>query len=192
MTDWGYLNTRRFRCWEGRTGVSAELPVRGSAAMATRRRALGALLIIAGAPLAGCSNSSNYFSSLPSLSSTPGGAPVPAATVGTGQVKVAVILPLSAPGNAGLAGQAMRNAAEMAFAEFNATNIQLLMKDDAGTPEGARAGCRAGAQRRSRDHCRAAVCPVGRRRRPDRALAQHSGDRVFDRYQCRHAVAFIC
>jgi ABC-type branched-subunit amino acid transport system substrate-binding protein len=33
----------------------------------------------------------------------------------------------------------MRNAAEMAFAEFNANaNIQLLMKDDAGTPEGAR------------------------------------------------------
>ncbi len=64
---------------------------------------------------------------------------MPAATVGTGQVKVAVILPLSAPGNAGLAGLAMRNAAEMAFAEFNATNIQLLMKDDAGTPEGARA-----------------------------------------------------
>ncbi len=65
---------------------------------------------------------------------------MPAAIVGTGHVKVAVILPLSAPGNAGLAGQAMRNAAEMAFAEFNANaNIQLLMKDDAGTPDGARA-----------------------------------------------------
>jgi len=65
---------------------------------------------------------------------------VPGATLGTGQVRVAVILPLSAAGNAGLAGQAMRNAAEMAFAEFNANaNLQLLMKDDAGTPEGARA-----------------------------------------------------
>src|SRR5271155_4522713 len=106
--------------------------------MATRRRALGGLLVIVGTLLAGCSNSSNYFSSLPSLSSTPGAAPVPEATVGTGQVKVAIILPLSAAGNAGVAGQAMRNAAEMAFAEFNATNIQLLMKDDAGTPEGAR------------------------------------------------------
>jgi branched-chain amino acid transport system substrate-binding protein len=119
--------------------VSAELPVRGSAAVPTRRRALGSLLIIAGALLAGCTNNSNYFSSLPSLSSTPGAAPASEATLGTGQVKVAVILPLSAAGNAGLAGQAMRNAAEMAFAEFNAyANIQLLMKDDAGTPEGAR------------------------------------------------------
>jgi len=109
--------------------------------MPTRRRALSGLWVAAGVLLAaGCTNNSNYFSSFPSLSSTPGAAPVPEATLGTGQVKVAVILPLSAPGNAGLAGQAMRNAAEMAFAEFNANaNMQLLMKDDAGTPEGARA-----------------------------------------------------
>ena len=106
--------------------------------MPTRRRALGGLLAIAGVLLGACTNNSNYFSSLPSLSSAPGSASVPEATVGTGQVKVAVILPLSAAGNAGLAGQAMRNAAEMAFSEFNATNVQLLMKDDAGTPEGAR------------------------------------------------------
>jgi len=106
--------------------------------MPIRRRALGGLLAIAGVLLGACTNNSNYFSSLPSLSSAPGAAPVPEATVGTGQVKVAVILPLSAAGNAGLAGQAMRNAAEMAFSEFNATNVQLLMKDDAGTPEGAR------------------------------------------------------
>ncbi len=108
--------------------------------MPTRRRTLGGVLAIAGVLLAACTNNSNYFSSFPSLSSTPGTAPAPEATLGTGQVKVAVILPLSAAGNAGLAGQAMRNAAEMAFAEFNANaNIQLLMKDDAGTPDGARA-----------------------------------------------------
>ena len=108
--------------------------------MPTRRRTLGGVLAVAGVLLAACTNNSNYFSSFPSLSSTPGTAPAPEATLGTGQVKVAVILPLSAAGNAGLAGQAMRNAAEMAFAEFNANaNIQLLMKDDAGTPDGARA-----------------------------------------------------
>jgi branched-chain amino acid transport system substrate-binding protein len=106
--------------------------------MPIRRRALGGLLAIAGVLLGACTNNSNYFSSLPSLSSAPDAALAPAATVGAGQIKVAVILPLSAAGNAGLAGQAMRNAAEMAFSEFNATNIQLLMKDDAGTPEGAR------------------------------------------------------
>src|SRR3974390_113328 len=61
-------------------------------------------------------------------------------TLGTGQVKAGLILPLSAPGNAGVAGQAMRNAAEMAVAEFNSPNIQLLVKDDGGTAEAARTG----------------------------------------------------
>jgi branched-chain amino acid transport system substrate-binding protein len=57
--------------------------------------------------------------------------------IGNGQIKVGLLLPLSAPGNAGLAGQSMRNAAELALAEFNNPNIQLLVKDDAGTAQGA-------------------------------------------------------
>ena len=57
--------------------------------------------------------------------------------MGTGQVKVALLLPLSAGGNAGIAAVSMRNAAEMALAEFSSPNIQLLVKDDAGTPQGA-------------------------------------------------------
>jgi branched-chain amino acid transport system substrate-binding protein len=126
--------------------VSAELGVKGSVAQPlwkpSRRRTLAVLAGAAGVALAGCSGTSSYFSSLPSLSSppqqAPAGPPVPETTLGTGQVRVALILPLSAGGNAGVAGQAMRNAAEMALAEFNAPNIQLLVKDDAGTPDGAR------------------------------------------------------
>lgn len=57
--------------------------------------------------------------------------------IGNGQIKVGLVLPLSAPGNAGLAGQSMRNAAEMALAEFNNPNIQLLVRDDGGTAQGA-------------------------------------------------------
>src|SRR5215472_9956369 len=102
--------------------------------MLTRRRSLAGLLAATGAGLAGCSG----FSSLPSLSPAPAGPPVPETTLGTGQVRIALILPLSAGGNAGVAGQAMRNAAEMALAEFNAPNIQLLVKDDAGSADGAR------------------------------------------------------
>ena len=126
--------------------MSAELGVKGSVAQPlwkpSRRRTLAVLVAAAGVALAGCSGTSSYFSSLPSLSSppqqAPAGPPVPETTLGTGQVRVALILPLSAGGNAGVAGQAMRNAAEMALAEFNAPNIQLLVKDDAGTPDGAR------------------------------------------------------
>jgi len=57
--------------------------------------------------------------------------------IGSGQVKVGLVLPLSASGNAGVAAQSMKNAAEMALAEFNAPNIQLLVKDDTGTVPGA-------------------------------------------------------
>ncbi len=121
--------------------MSAELPLQGSAIMPTRRRSLAGLMAAASALLAGCSGNSNFLSSMPYFSSTPqGGQPAPGATLGAGQVKAALILPLSAGSNAGLAGQAMRNAAEMALAEFNSPNIQLLVKDDGGTAEGARQG----------------------------------------------------
>src|SRR5260370_14155058 len=86
---------------------------------------------------AGCSQTSQYLSSAapPQSPQTP-----QTTTIGTGQVKAGLILPLSGPGNAGIAGQAMRNAAEMAIAEFNSPNLQLLVKDDGGTAEAARLG----------------------------------------------------
>jgi ABC-type branched-subunit amino acid transport system substrate-binding protein len=67
----------------------------------------------------------------------PAGPPQASETVGAGQMKVALILPLSAGGNAGLAAQSMKNAAEMALAEFTRPDIQLIIKDDAGTAQGA-------------------------------------------------------
>jgi ABC-type branched-subunit amino acid transport system substrate-binding protein len=106
--------------------------------MPTRRLALAGLTAGAGALLAGCSGASNYLSSLSSTPQPPSGPPVPETTLGTGQIRVALILPLSAAGNAGIAGQAMRNAAEMALAEFNSPNIQLLLKDDGGSADGVR------------------------------------------------------
>ena len=100
------------------------------------------------------------------------------------QVKVGLILPLSAGGNAGVAGQSMRNAAEMALAEFNTPNIQLLVKDDGGSARGGAAGRATGGRRGRRDHPRAAVCADGQRRRTSGAGAQDPGHRVFDRCQC--------
>ena len=54
-------------------------------------------------------------------------------------VRVGLILPLSASGNAGAAAQSMRNAAELALAEFANPNIQLIVKDDGGNAQGAQA-----------------------------------------------------
>jgi hypothetical protein len=107
----------------------------------TRRTAVGLIL---GAPLLGaCSGVQQSLSQFSSpFSSQPGssGPPQQPLVAGTGQVKVGVILPLSGSGNAGVAAQSMKNAAEMALAEFQNPNIQLLIKDDAGNPQGASQG----------------------------------------------------
>jgi ABC-type branched-subunit amino acid transport system substrate-binding protein len=101
----------------------------------TRRTAVGLIL---GAPLLGaCAGGpiSNPFAT-PQPEGPAGPQQQPLA-VGDGQVKVGLILPLSAAGNAGVAAQSMKNAAEMALAEFQNPNIQLLIKDDGGSPQGA-------------------------------------------------------
>src|ERR1700694_4520822 len=108
---------------------------------ATGRPAVGLIL---GAPLLGAcsgvqqslSQFSNPFGSQPG----PSGPPQQPIVAGTGQVKMGLILPLSASGNAGVAAQSMKNSAEMALAEFQNPNIQLLIKDDAGNPQGAQQG----------------------------------------------------
>jgi ABC-type branched-subunit amino acid transport system substrate-binding protein len=84
---------------------------------------------------AGCTSTLNNVGGDLSAAAPPA-APTPP-TMGAGDVKVGLVLPLSASGNAGAVGQEMRNAAEMALAEFNGANIQLLPKDDAGTAQGA-------------------------------------------------------
>jgi ABC-type branched-subunit amino acid transport system substrate-binding protein len=85
--------------------------------------------------LAGCSGNFSLGDLLPNSSPTPPSQPT--SSIGTGQVKVGLILPLSGSGNAGVAAQSMRNAAEMALAEFNSPDLQLLIKDDGGRSPGA-------------------------------------------------------
>jgi ABC-type branched-subunit amino acid transport system substrate-binding protein len=100
----------------------------------SRRICLGAVLLgLAGLGAACSGMSTGDFGT----TVQPGGAPLQPAVVGTGQIKVGLILPLSAGGNAGAAAQSMKNAAEMALAEFNNPDIQLLAKDDGGTTAGA-------------------------------------------------------
>ncbi len=104
-----------------------------------RRRLCVALGIAAAAVvLTACAGSnSEFFSNTPPAQS---GVPAPGSTLGAGQIRVGLILPLSAQGNAGVAAQSMKNAADLALAEFKNPNIQLLVKDDGGTPQGAQAG----------------------------------------------------
>ncbi len=111
-------------------------------AWARAARALGRVrsafaLTVAALALAACAGTFDNIGGSPPPEPTAG--PPPGA-LGAGEVRVGLILPLSAQGNAGVAAQSMKNAAEMALAEFKQPNIQLLVKDDGGTPQGAQAG----------------------------------------------------
>jgi len=93
------------------------------------------LALAAGGLVAGCSSSLNLGDLSPSAQ-TPA-SPQSTANIGEGKVKVGLILPLSGSGNAAVAATSMRNSAELALAEFNSPDIQLLVKDDGGTAPGA-------------------------------------------------------
>jgi branched-chain amino acid transport system substrate-binding protein len=101
-----------------------------------------AVVAVVAVALAACANTFDQAGN-----NAGGGALIPEASeqppppqAGGGEVRVGLILPLSAAGNAGTAAQSMKNAAEMALADFKSPNVQLLVKDDAGTPQGAQQG----------------------------------------------------
>src|SRR4051812_6256570 len=90
------------------------------------RRIAGFAGLLAAAFLSACSsgfNPGDLFSSGPGQQ--PLAPPQQPAAIGNGQIRVGLILPLSAGGNAGVAAISMKNAAEMALAEFNSPNVQL-------------------------------------------------------------------
>jgi ABC-type branched-subunit amino acid transport system substrate-binding protein len=106
----------------------------------TRRGGLSAVLGFAAAALGACAGAQlgqlQQGVGQPQSAQTAEAGQAPG-SIGSGQVRVGLILPLSAAGNVGQAAQSMRNAAELALAEFKNPNIQILVKDDAGTPIGA-------------------------------------------------------
>jgi ABC-type branched-subunit amino acid transport system substrate-binding protein len=59
-------------------------------------------------------------------------------TIGNGPVRVALILPLTGPGQGAIAAQSMRNAADLALSEAQGKELTILVRDDRGTPDGAR------------------------------------------------------
>ena len=107
-------------------------------ALLSRRHFALSAASLAAAGLTGCAANNGGGSSFGETPVVPAGPPQAGSEIGGGQYKVALILPLSAGGNAGMAAQSMKNAAEMALAEFSSADIQLLIKDDAGNPQQAR------------------------------------------------------
>jgi branched-chain amino acid transport system substrate-binding protein len=103
----------------------------------TLLRALGRLAgaMLCGLLLVACSSGGGA----PETAGSPGtvavAEPGPAKTA----VKIALLVPLSAQGHAGVIGKSLKQAGELALFERDNPALQLIVKDDKGTPEGAKA-----------------------------------------------------
>jgi ABC-type branched-subunit amino acid transport system substrate-binding protein len=97
---------------------------------------------LAGGLLAACAGGPGGSGLEPLGSPSASSAPAAGNVIGNGEVKIALLLPLSAGGSGGTVAASLCNAADLAVQEFNGPNIQLLVKDDHGTPDGAAAAAR--------------------------------------------------
>ena len=72
-----------------------------------------------------------------SFARSAGGRPPVGETMGTGPVRVGMILPLTQNGAPSPIGVSMRNAAQLAISNFGSTSITLMIQDDHSTADGA-------------------------------------------------------
>ena len=112
------------------------------------RRGLPLVACLAALALAGCGPTSVSRAPAPS-SATPGPVattpvtPSSGTQIGTGPVKIGLILPLSQASGPSVVGASLRNAADLAVAETGQNDVTLLVKDDRSSAEGARAATQA-------------------------------------------------
>lgn len=97
------------------------------------RAALAGALVLA---VAGCSANVGNNGQQAAIDAAAQPAPAAAATK---PAKVALLLPLAGMGPSAAIAKSLKQAGEMALFERDNPNVQLLVKDDAGTPEGAKA-----------------------------------------------------
>src|SRR5579863_4096633 len=116
----------------------------------TRRALLGGGLALT---LAGCNSSGlDLGAGAPAPSAPPptAGAPLVGETLGSGPVRVGMILPLTQNGGPSQIGVSMRNAAQLAVDDFGGPYITLMVQDDHSSSDGAtqaaQSELRAGAQ----------------------------------------------
>lgn len=107
----------------------------------THRRRIFLKTALAGAStllLGGCLGSS--LGTMPGEQIQPGAQPdITGEVIGTGTVRVGLLLPLSSSGGNAAIGTVFKNAAALALQNFPNSDVQLLVKDTGGTAEGGRA-----------------------------------------------------
>lgn len=100
---------------------------------------LVAFVLLLGLVAACASGSGRRELTSPSPGFGPDGQPLPAQPAQQRpSVKVAVLLPLGAPGNTASIAKAMKQAGELALFDFDDPNVTLMAKDTKGTADGAK------------------------------------------------------
>ena len=104
----------------------------------TRRALLGGGLVLT---LAGCNSAGlempTEVGGAPASATPPAGGPLVGEKLGSGPVRVGMILPLTQNGGASAIGVSMRNAAQLAIDDSGSSYITLMVEDDHSTPDGA-------------------------------------------------------
>jgi branched-chain amino acid transport system substrate-binding protein len=105
----------------------------------TRRTALGGgvALTVAGCNSMGVELPGGDFGKQPASIPPPAGGPLVGETLGSGPVRIGMILPLTQNGAPSPIGVSMRNAAKLAIDEFAAPQITLMIQDDHSSSDGA-------------------------------------------------------
>ena len=112
---------------------------RGSARTARWGLAAGFAVALAGCGSTGLGVSGPEVAAAPTpqVQTQPLAAPPVGEVLGTGPVRVGLILPLTQNGGPSVVGASLRNAAQLAIDESGSGDITLMIVDDHGTPEGA-------------------------------------------------------
>jgi len=108
-----------------------------------RGRVFALVTLAAALSLGGCLGGGSPGGDVPLAQAPATSAPADApngntGSIGSGSVKVALILPLTGQGQGAVAATSLRNAADLAVGEFQNADVAILVKDDRGTAEGAR------------------------------------------------------
>ncbi len=114
--------------------IAAEQPAASRGV--TRRAVLGGSLILT---LAGCNSPGlempTDVGGGPGPATPPTGGPLVGEKLGTGPVRVGMILPLTQNGGASAIGVSMRNAAQLAIDDSGSSYITLMVEDDHSSPD---------------------------------------------------------
>lgn len=130
----------RARTWVRANDVGYPMSLSRDIAASFHRRRGALTALLAGGVLAACAvggpslPTADITGSLPSAG-MPGAPPAG----GVAKAKVAMILPLSGPGALANVAKAMKQAGEMALFDKSGVELQLIVKDDLGTEDGAKA-----------------------------------------------------